>query len=179
MCPYRATATIGVSLAPLDARWLDDVAALVAEPEVRRFTRIPEPVPADFARTWIVSYENGLREGTRAGFAAVDAGGGFVGLGLAPHIDPGEGEAELGYIVRREAWGAGVGSAILRLLTTWAFTELDAKRLCLIIDVTNHASQRVAARCGYQREGVMRSIHIKQGRRGDATLWSRLPSDPD
>jgi RimJ/RimL family protein N-acetyltransferase len=46
------------------------------------------------------------------------------------------------------------------------------------IDVDNHASHRVAQRCGYQREGVMRSIHVKQHQRIDAALWSRLPADP-
>jgi RimJ/RimL family protein N-acetyltransferase len=71
-----------------------------------------------------------------------------------------------------------VGTAILRLLTDWAFTELEAKRLSLVIDVENHASQRIAERCGYQREGVMRSIHVKGDLRADAGLWSRLPSDP-
>jgi len=28
------------------------------------------------------------------------------------------------------------------------------------------------------REGVMRSTYLKQGRRSDTELWSRLPSDP-
>ena len=77
------------------------------------------------------------------------------------------------------ARGRGVASEILRLLTAWAFGELGATRAYLIIDVENGASERVAERCGYQREGVMRSIHLKQGRRIDAGLWSRLASDPD
>jgi ribosomal-protein-alanine N-acetyltransferase len=47
----------------------------------------------------------------------------------------------------------------------------------LIIDVSNPASERVALRCGYTLEGVMRSIHLKAGVRVDAGLWSRLPSD--
>jgi hypothetical protein len=37
----------------------------------------------------------------------------------------------------------------------------------------------MAARCGYVREGVMRSLHLKQGIRIDAALWSKLPADPD
>jgi ribosomal-protein-alanine N-acetyltransferase len=168
-----------ISLEPLDARWRDDVHALVADPEVRHFTRIPEPPAADFADTWIASYEKARAEGTRAGFAAVDADGVFVGLGLVVEIDRSGAEAELGYIVAREARGMGVASSILRLLTRWAFTELEAKRLYLIIDVQNHASLRVAERCGYQREGVMRSIHVKGDQRADAVLWSRLPTDPD
>jgi RimJ/RimL family protein N-acetyltransferase len=167
-----------VSLTPLDARWNDAVAALVADPDVLRFTRIPEPPPAGFARTWIDSYEQGRTEGAREGFAAVDAAGTFVGLGLAVDIDRPGAEAELGYIVASQARGRGVGTAILRLLTDWAFTELQAKRLSLVIDVENHPSERIAERCGYQREGVMRSIHVKQGLRADAGLWSRLPSDP-
>jgi RimJ/RimL family protein N-acetyltransferase len=67
---------------------------------------------------------------------------------------------------------------MLRQLTRWAFEELEAQRIVLIIDTANSASERVAARCGYVREGVMRSIHVKQGIRADCALWSRLPSDP-
>jgi RimJ/RimL family protein N-acetyltransferase len=172
-------AMIDISLEPLDARWRDDVHALVADPEVLRFTRIAEPAPPGFADTWIESYEKGRADGTREGFAAVNAEGAFVGLGLVVEIDREGAEAELGYIVAREARGMGVASSILRLLTRWAFTELDAQRLCLIIDVENHASLRVAERCGYRREGVLRSIHVKGDQRADAALWSRLPSDPD
>jgi RimJ/RimL family protein N-acetyltransferase len=67
---------------------------------------------------------------------------------------------------------------MLRELTRWAFESAGAQRIVLIIDVENAASERVAERCGYVREGVMRSTHLKQGIRIDAALWSRLPSDP-
>ncbi len=167
-----------VRLERLDERWLDEVADLVADPEVRRFTRIAEPPPEGFARDWIDAYESGRRDGSREGFAALDEDGRFVGIGLAPEIDREARELELGYIVTRAARGRGKGTEILRLLTRWAFDELEAQRLYLIIDVENPASARVAERCGYRLEGVMRSIHVKQGQRADAGLWSRLPSDP-
>ena len=167
-----------VRIERLDERWVDEVATLVADPEVRRFTRIAEPPPEGFAHTWISAYEAGRRDGTRDGFAAVERDGRFVGLGLAPHIDRAAGELELGYIVDRAARGRGVATRILDLLTQWAFEEVEAQRVYLIIDVENPASARVAERCGYQREGIMRSIHVKQGQRADAGLWSRLPGDP-
>jgi RimJ/RimL family protein N-acetyltransferase len=167
-----------VRLERLDERWLDQVADLVADPDVRRFTRIPEPPPDGFARTWIDAYEAGQRNGTRAGFAAIEGDGRFVGLGLAPEIDSEAGELELGYIVARDARGRGVATEILRLLTRWAFAEAEAQRVYLIIDVKNSASARVAERCGYRFEGIMRSLHIKQGQRADVGLWSRLPGDP-
>jgi [ribosomal protein S5]-alanine N-acetyltransferase len=74
------------------------------------------------------------------------------------------------------ARGRGVASEMLRQLTAWA-VEQGAERIYLIINVENVASEGVAARCGYTREGVMRSIHLKQGMRTNASLWSRLPSD--
>jgi RimJ/RimL family protein N-acetyltransferase len=67
---------------------------------------------------------------------------------------------------------------MLRQLTEWVLAELGALRIWLVINIDDPASERVAERCGYVREGVMRSIHLKQGMRVDASLWSRLPSDP-
>ncbi|MQA73258.1 MAG: GNAT family N-acetyltransferase [Solirubrobacterales bacterium] len=164
-----------VRLEQLSEAHLSDVAELVADPDVRRFTRVPEPPPADFARRWLALYEAGRRDGTREAFAALD-GGGFLGLGLAPEIDREAREVELGYIVARSARGRGVATEILRLLTGWA-CEQGAHRLYLIIDVANLPSERVAERCGYAREGVMRSLHLKQDIRVDAGLWARLATD--
>ena len=101
----------------------------------------------------------------------------FVGLALAPAIDRDGREVELGYVVAPSARGRGFAGEMLRALTEWAFAELGAMRIYLVINVDNRASERVAARCGYVREGVMRSLHLKQGTRADAALWSRLPSD--
>jgi RimJ/RimL family protein N-acetyltransferase len=164
---------------PFAERWLDAVAELVKDPEVLRFTRVPEPVPPDFARTWLGMYDRGREDGTREAFAAVGAGETFLGLALAPTIDRVGGEIELGYVVAPDARGHGVATTILSRLTRWAFQELRAERIYLIIDVENPPSARVASRCGYRLEGVMRQIHLKAGRRVDAGLWSRLPADPE
>jgi RimJ/RimL family protein N-acetyltransferase len=166
-----------VRLVPLAETHLRDVEALLSDSEVLRFTRIPEPPPPGFASQWLARYEAGRRDGTNEGFAAVDADGRFLGLALAPEIDRAAGEVELGYIVAAAARGQGVATEILRQLTDWALAEAGALRIFLVINVDNPASERVAERCGYVREGVMRSIHIKQGMRVDAALWSRLPSD--
>ena len=45
------------------------------------------------------------------------------------------------------------------------------------IAVTNPASERVAERGGYRCEGVLRSVHFKEGRRIDVGVWSRLRED--
>ena len=164
-------------LEPLSERHLGGVAALLDDPDVLRFTRVPEPVPVGFEREWLARYEAARVDGSAEAFAAVDDDGGFLGLALAPTIDSEAGEVELGYIVAPAARGRGAATRILALLTRWAFDELRARRIALIIDVANPASERVAERCGYVREGVMRSVHLKDDVRVDAGLWSRLASD--
>src|SRR5215211_3721653 len=159
-----------------DQPHLGAVAALLDDPDVLRFTRVPEPPPPEFERQWLARYEAAREDGSAEAFAAVDDDGVFLGLALAPEIDREGAEMELGYITAPAARGRGVASEMLRLLTEWAF-EQGAQRIYLIINVENGASERVAERCGYTREGVMRSIHLKQGIRTNASLWSRLPSD--
>jgi RimJ/RimL family protein N-acetyltransferase len=169
---------VSVRLRPLDRSHLGAVSDLFGDTHVLRFTRIPTPVPAGFVDAWYAMYQEGRREGTREAFAIVSDDGGFLGLALAPEIDAAARTVELGYIVAAEARGRGVAREALAQLTSWAFGELGAVRLVLQISVDNAPSRRVAERCGYVREGVMRSAHVKQDLREDVELWSRLPGDP-
>jgi RimJ/RimL family protein N-acetyltransferase len=84
---------------------------------------------------------------------------------------------ELGYVVAEQARGRGVATSALALLTAWAFEHAEAHRIELLISVENLASQRVAERCGYMLEGVLRSAYVKPGLREDTQIWSRLSSD--
>jgi len=45
------------------------------------------------------------------------------------------------------------------------------------MDVENAASARVAERAGYRLDGVLRSLHFKEGRRTDTAVYSRLATD--
>jgi RimJ/RimL family protein N-acetyltransferase len=66
----------------------------------------------------------------------------------------------------------------LRQLTEWAFAELGMFRLELKISAENIGSKKVAERCGYVREGVLRSVYFKQDLRDDTEIWSGLATDP-
>jgi len=164
-------------LEPFTAAHIPLLDELLGDPDTLRWTRIPEPPPADFGADWTGRYEAGRADGTTEGFAALGDDGLFLGLALVPTIDREAGEAELGYMVAPSARGRGIGTEILRELTAWAF-EQGIQRCELIISVGNDASERVAERAGYVREGTLRSIHLKQGKREDVTVWSRLPTDP-
>ena len=166
-----------IRLEPLSAAHLEPVEAMLADQDVQRFTRIPVRVPNDFAASWIERYEQGRLDGTRRGFAIVDGDGEFLGVALAVRIESEARSVELGYIVAPDARGRGVATEALQQLTGWALSELGVLRIELWISVANEGSKRVAERCGYVREGVLRSVWFKDDLRDDFEIWSRLPSD--
>lgn len=168
---------MSIRLTLFDKSHLPAFAELLTDPEVERFTRLPMPTPLDFPRTWLARYEAGRRDGSSEAFGIVDEAGEFLGVALAFGIDPEAATAELGYIVAPAARGRGVGTAALRLLTEWAFSERGLLRLELLISADNEASKLVAARSGYVLEGVLRSLHVKQDVREDHEMWSCIPDD--
>jgi RimJ/RimL family protein N-acetyltransferase len=166
-----------IRLEPFSEAHLAPVSRLVEDPDVQRYTLVPVPPPPNFARRWLGRYQDGRKDGTREGFAIVGDDGTFLGLALAFRIDREERTVELGYVVAPKARGRGVARRALELLTEWALSELGALRIELRISVDNPASSRVAERAGYVREGILRSVHFKQGIREDVEVWSRLPDD--
>jgi RimJ/RimL family protein N-acetyltransferase len=86
--------------------------------------------------------------------------------------------AHIGYWCAAEARGRGVVTRALRLLTAHAFENLGVLRAELITDPDNAASQRVAEKVGYRREGVLRSsLDHPDGRRRDSVMFSLLPDE--
>lgn len=168
---------MGVRLILFDESHLRGFEGMLDDRDIKRFTRLPVPAPADFPRTWLERYEEGRRDGTSEAFAIVDDAGEFLGCAMAFGIESDARTAELGYVVAPAARGRGVATAALRLLTAWGFTERGLLRLELVISVDNEASKLVAARSGYVREGVLRSLYVKQDVREDHELWSCLPGD--
>jgi RimJ/RimL family protein N-acetyltransferase len=167
-----------IRIVPLQRSDLGDLTSMRDDPQVVRFTRMPDPPPVDFFETWFARYEGGRLDGTREAFAIVDGERNLLGIALAPSIDQETATVELGYVIHGHARGRGVATRALELLTDWAFTELDAQRLELYISTANEGSKRVAANNGYVYEGTLRSKYFKQDVREDTEIWSKLPSDP-
>ena len=86
--------------------------------------------------------------------------------------------AEAGYWLRREARGQGAATTAVRLVSGWAFTKLGIRRLNLLTAPENAASQRVAERAGFTREGLLRAWLPTSGGRRVSVMYSLLPGDP-
>jgi RimJ/RimL family protein N-acetyltransferase len=79
--------------------------------------------------------------------------------------------------VKADARGRGVASRAVALLARFAFDQLGAARVQLLTESDNVASQRVAEKAGFTREGTLRSFLDFKGRRRDAVMFSLLPGD--
>jgi RimJ/RimL family protein N-acetyltransferase len=161
-----------------------DVPALVEcidgdEEMIRWMDAIPQPYLDGEARTWVEQATSFWRAGTSAPFAITDAESGVVlgGVGFAWVGD--EQVGEVGYWLRSGARGRGLTGRAVRLVSRWSFEELGCERLQLRADSDNIASQRVAEKAGFTREGVLRSVHFnaRQQRRVDFVMFSLLPSE--
>jgi RimJ/RimL family protein N-acetyltransferase len=88
-----------------------------------------------------------------------------------------QGCAAVGYWLAPEARGRGVATHAVCLLARWAFAELGLARLELTCGPDNESSQHVAERCGFSREGLLRSHVPFKGARRDSVIYSLLPGD--
>jgi RimJ/RimL family protein N-acetyltransferase len=85
--------------------------------------------------------------------------------------------AAIGYWVASWARERGVATRSLRLLARWSFARLNMQRLELTCAPDNVASARVAQRCGFTREGLLRSHLRFKNERRDTVMFSLLPGE--
>lgn len=76
---------------------------------------------------------------------------GYCGLFFFPDVN-GQPEVELGYRLRRSAWGQGYATEAARAARDFAFDALGIPRLIATIDPANLASIRVAEKIGMRYE---------------------------
>jgi RimJ/RimL family protein N-acetyltransferase len=167
-----------IRLAPMAQSDHAELLAIVGDPDVERFTLLPTGADGAFVERWIGRYESGWQDGERAGFVARDiADGALLAFAAIVQLDLDARQGEIGYLVVPAARGRGVAGHAVRLPSRWGFDELGLERLELRIDTANTASERVAERSGYRLDGVLRNVHVKEGRRADTGIWSRLRAD--
>jgi [ribosomal protein S5]-alanine N-acetyltransferase len=106
---------------------------------------------------WAITYE--------------DTAVGSCGINLQSGFD--RCNAEIGYWLSEVHWGKGVGTAVVRFVTTQAFQQLpEVSRVFAPIHAHNESSQRVCQKNRFTREGLRRLSTVKQGRAIDTIVWA-------
>ena len=137
------------------------------------------PRTPDDARAGLVEHERARHRGEQIELAVVEPDDEEAVLGGCSlnRVDLEQGRAAVGFWLATDARGRGVATHAVRLIAGWAFAELGLARLELTCGPDNDASQRVAERCGFTREGVLRSHMPFKGGRRDTVLFSLLPGE--
>jgi RimJ/RimL family protein N-acetyltransferase len=127
---------------------LDDMAALLGDPDVMRY--YPRPKTRAEAQGWINWNQNNYRT-HRFGLwvMTLRSTGEFAGdCGLTMQQVDGRQELEVGYHVRASLQGRGYATEAAAATRDFARDVLGAERLIAIIDPANTPSRRVAEKIG-------------------------------
>jgi len=90
------------------------------------------------------------------------------------HVSRTSRSGEIGYWIRTEDTGRGVATEATREALRIGFEELSMHRMVLRVAVGNKASERIATKLGFVREGVLREeLHVG-GRWMDHSVWGLL-----
>ena len=155
--------------APADRDW---IAESCADPFIQRWLpNLPSPYQLADADWWLDHTRKRWEDRTAATFVVCDAASGDR-LGV---IDVRLGEVpDVGYWLAPEGRGRGAMTRALLLVTGYAFEERGLEQLDLYTLPENVASQRVAERAGFEREGTSPGhIPLRDGTRVDAIRFVR------
>lgn len=153
-------ATAHLELRPLAESDLDELAPILADPEVVRYLPGPPRGREQTARTIAHFAAHQERHGFSAWALRTREDGRLVGwCGLA-ELDQ-TGEVELLYCLGRDAWGRGLATEAARACVARAHGELGLPRLLAVVAGENTASRRVLAACGLTQRRLRRHFGLE------------------
>lgn len=81
---------------------------------------------------------------------------------------------EIGYFVDEAYWGRGIATKAVKLVEKEGFKKLGLSRIEILMRPENKASEKVAKKNGYKREGLLRKyIKDKRGILRDFWLYAK------
>jgi [ribosomal protein S5]-alanine N-acetyltransferase len=152
--------------------------ALFSDPIAMRYWSTPPWTSIGQAEASIAVDLDGLPKGEhlRLGLES-RADGQLLGTCSLFHFHAASKRAEIGYLLRADAWGRGLMHEALQALVRFAFDELKLHRLEADIDPRNAASARSLERLGFTKEGQLRERWIVDGEVSDSALYGLLRRD--
>lgn len=147
-------------------RDVEAVRRICQDPEIQRWTRVPSPYRTEHAAQFVALSADALTRGDGVHLVTVDAGDDRVLGAVGLSIDRAELSGELGYWVAADQRGRGVATRGSRLLCRLAFEQLGLGYVGLMAAAGNAASNAVARRLGFTREGTRRRAMV-EGASGD------------
>lgn len=158
----------------------DDLASIVrmlADPEVGQWLWFTPAPPETFERYFAPFIDRQTAELARgeiphrAVFVVEDTRGTFLGEGGAIAVAGSPGGFEIGYQLRRDAWGRGVGMRFARFLCAYAVHRCHAYRIEAACLEGNTGSRRILTKLGLELAGARPGYRLREGVRHTEVLY--------
>ncbi len=165
-----------VILRAIEEKDLPFLQEMINDPNIEHMTGGSSfPVSMDRQKRWFESYDQ--QKELRCMIEVKNEA--TIGMVIVNNIDWKNRTAELGYKTKA-APGArkhgNVDDAIMGVLN-FAFNEMNMVCIYETVLVYNLPSQRLAERCGFRKEGILRSRIFKNGERHDLFSYSMLKEE--
>lgn len=135
-----------------------DLAATGADPLTQARTGVPRGYTEDDARDFVDIAERMRTRGSGITFTVEELRTGRFAANVDLHdVDWRNRTAEVGYMTAPWARGRGIAGEAVTAIARWLFERQGFGRIQLRAAVSNAASQRVAEKAGFTREGVARA----------------------
>lgn len=81
---------------------------------------------------------------------------------------------EIGYFIDEIYWGKGIATKAVKLLEKIGFNKLKLSRIEILMDTKHISSKKVAIKCGYKKEGLMKKAIPNGNQLKDAYLYAKI-----
>jgi [ribosomal protein S5]-alanine N-acetyltransferase len=164
-----------LTIRPLSESDVAEVFAVFSDPIVMRYWDGALMKSLDDAMRYIDHIHHGFRRREVFQWGIADsATHAVLGTCTLTQVSTIHQRAEIGFALRQERWGQGLGSEAVARMIAFAFETLHFHRLEADVDPRNERSIRLLDRLGFTREGQLRERYFMNGERQDAIVMGLL-----
>lgn len=131
--------------------------------------RFPSPYTPEDAEAWVKHWQD---QDPVVNFAIVKGDEVIGGIGLDFRQDVYRKTPLMGYWLAEQYWGQGIMPEVVKLITQYAFNELDTIAIVAYALSKNPASMRVLEKAGFIQRGIIPQSVIKNGEVLDEYFYS-------
>jgi ribosomal-protein-alanine N-acetyltransferase len=148
------------------------VLKMVTNPKFKYFQASAKTVQDE--KNWIKSNARKRKENIEWNYAILLAGEivGGIGIKINQHRNY---IGEIGYFVGEDYWGQGIATQAVKLAEKICFKELKLSRLEILMRPENKASEKVARKSGYKKEGLLKKqVKDRIGKLRDVYIYAKV-----
>jgi ribosomal-protein-alanine N-acetyltransferase len=152
---------------------------ILGDEDVTRFLPYPAWATRNDGVAWCAEFAASNEAGSTAWFVCIEkASNHVVGACVLFNHDAACARAEIGYLIGRAHWKLGFAQEAVAALAAFGFMACGIHRIEAQIHVANVASQQLALKLGFQREGLLRKrLANCHGQLHDVFMFSLLKQD--